>query len=115
MIMFVYNSIPEKSSILSSIVAFMATLLTLWLRGNVWKYLTLVGLEAFVAIVAALAFPIMEMILEQILNEKMRKVGEKVRAHSQRLDLYYNRNKTKPLTDTSSEKESNSTANMVID
>lgn len=67
----------------------VALFLTLWLRGNAWKYATLVGLELFVAVVAALAFPIMEMILEQILNEKMRKVGEKVRAHSERLESYY--------------------------
>lgn len=71
------------------IMAAVSFLLTLWLRGNPWKYATLVGLEAFVAIVAALAFPVMEMILEQILNEKMRRVGEKVRAHSERLEAYY--------------------------
>mmetsp|Transcript_32740 Transcript_32740/g.48483 ORF Transcript_32740/g.48483 Transcript_32740/m.48483 type:complete len:340 (+) Transcript_32740:182-1201(+) len=115
MIMFVYNSIPEKSSILSSVVAFVATLLTLWLRGNVWKYVTLVGLEVFVAVVAALAFPVMEMILEQILNEKLRKVGEKVRAHSIRLDLYYNQDKTKPALGNSIGKEANSTTNASID
>jgi len=89
MIMFVYNSIPEKSSTMATVVAVVSTLLTLWLRGNLWKYATLLGLEVFVAIIAALAFPIMEMILEQILNEKMRKVGEKVRAHSQRLEAYH--------------------------
>lgn len=112
MIMFVYNSIPEKSSLLSSVVAFVATLLTLWLRGNAWKYVTLMGLEVFVAVVAALAFPIMEMILEQILNEKLRKVGEKVRAHSIRLDLYYKQDETKPTGGDSSGKNATSTANV---
>lgn len=87
--MFTYNSVPQKSRYIALGVAVVALFLTLWLRGNAWKYATLVGLELFVAVVAALAFPIMEMILEQILNEKMRKVGEKVRAHSERLESYY--------------------------
>ena len=32
-----------------------------------------------------MAFPIMEMILESIVEEKMRKVGEKVRMHDERM------------------------------
>jgi hypothetical protein len=89
MVMFLYNSVPQKSPIIVTITAVVSFLLALWLRGNPWKYLTLVGLEVFVAVVAALAFPVMEMILEQILNEKMRRVGEKLRAHSERLEAYY--------------------------
>jgi hypothetical protein len=89
MIMFTYNSVPHRSSHLAVGVAVFATLLTLWLRGNVWKYIIIVALEAFVAILAALAFPVMEMILEQILNDKLRRVGEKVRAHSERLEAFY--------------------------
>ena len=91
MIMFIYNSMPHKTPAISTIVALCAILLTLWLRGNPWKYASVLGLELFVALVAALAFPIMEMIMEQILNEKMRRVGEKVRAHAKRLDEYYGR------------------------
>ena len=67
----------------------MAFVLTLWLRGNPWKYATVVALEVLLAVVAALAFPVMEMILEQILNDKLRRVGDKVRAHSERLEAYY--------------------------
>lgn len=89
-IMFTYNSVPHKSPHVALGVAVLAFLLTLWLRGNPWKYATVVALEAFVAVLAALAFPILEMILEQILNDKMRKVGEKIRAHSDRLEAYYN-------------------------
>lgn len=92
-IMFTYNSVPHKSPHVALGVAVVAFLLTLWLRGNPWKYATVVALEAFVAILAALAFPILEMILEQILNDKMRKVGEKIRAHSERLEAYYNNGK----------------------
>ena len=32
-----------------------------------------------------LIFPIMEMILESIVEEKMRKVGEKIRQHDRRM------------------------------
>lgn len=112
MIMFVYNSIPEKNTAMATIVAFASTLSTLWLRGNLFKYATLVGLEVFVAIIAALAFPIMEMILEQILKEKMRKIGEKVRAHSQRLEAYHSSQKQNSTTSSNMNifggKESNS-------
>ena len=37
-------------------------------------------MEAIVAILAVLAFPVMEMIIEEIIKEKMIKVGEKIRA-----------------------------------
>jgi hypothetical protein len=37
----------------------------------------------------ALAFPIMEMVLEAILNEKLQKVGDKVRAHHRVVQAYY--------------------------
>mmetsp|Transcript_22708 Transcript_22708/g.37575 ORF Transcript_22708/g.37575 Transcript_22708/m.37575 type:complete len:329 (-) Transcript_22708:157-1143(-) len=94
MIMFLWNSVPQKTPIMAALTAVVSILLTLWLRGNPWKYATVLGLEVFVAIVAALAFPIMEMILEQILNEKMRRVGEKVRAHSERLESYYKKRET---------------------
>lgn len=40
-----------------------------------------------------LAFPIMEMILESIVEEKMRKVGEKIRAHDVRMKEILRRKK----------------------
>jgi hypothetical protein len=90
-IMFTYNSVPNNNSpYLALGVASLAFVLTLWLRGNPWKYATVVALEAMLAILAALAFPVMEMILEQILQDKLRRVGDKVRAHSERLEAYYN-------------------------
>lgn len=92
-IMFTYNSLQHHNSpYLAMGVAFVAFLLTLWLRGNPWKYATVVALEALLALLAALAFPIMEMILEQILHDKLRRVGDKVRAHAERLEAYYHAN-----------------------
>ena len=40
-------------------------------------------------LVVVIAFPIMEMLLETILNEKLRKVGDKIRAHQKQLETYY--------------------------
>lgn len=69
--------------------AVFSSISALWFRGRFWNYAIVVGLEAFLAIFIALAFPIMEMVLEAILNDKLKKVGDKVRAHHQHLERYY--------------------------
>lgn len=90
MSMFVFNSLTvQKSTMIAGAVALFSFLMTLWLRGRFWSYATLVGLEVLVSALVSLAFPIMDMILEQIMNEKLRKIGEKVRAHAQRTHEYY--------------------------
>jgi len=63
----------------------VSILFSLWLRGRFWRYATILGFEGIIAIFVVLAFPIMEMILESIVDEKMRKVGEKIRAHDVRM------------------------------
>jgi len=89
--MFTYNSLPTSSSpTLFLIIMAVMLALTLWLRGDLWKYLTLVALQLILAIMLALVFPILEMLLEAILNEKLKKVGEKVRAQNARMEAYYN-------------------------
>lgn len=70
-------------------LATAALLLALWFRGRVWNYGLVIGLETFLALTVALAFPIFEFILEAILNEKLRKVGDKVRAHHAALERHY--------------------------
>lgn len=88
--MFTYNSLPPQNSpAIFLIIAAVMSALTLWLRGDLWKYLTLLALQVILAIILALIFPIMEMLLEAILNEKLRKVGEKVRAQNARMEAYY--------------------------
>lgn len=92
--MFTHNSLPpQNSAIFLIIIAALAYVLTLWTRGDMWKYLTLVALQIVLAIILALLFPIMEMLLEAILNEKLRKVGDKVRANAERMEAYYTRKK----------------------
>ena len=51
--------------------------------------MTVVVLEAILTFFVAVAFPVMELILEAILNEKLKKVGDKVRAHHDAVERYY--------------------------
>jgi hypothetical protein len=67
----------------------VALVVAFWLRGSIWNYATILGLEVIVGALVALAFPIMEVLLENIINDKLRRVGEKVRAHHQQLEAYY--------------------------
>jgi hypothetical protein len=82
---FLCNSFEKQTRGLIAGFAVLSLLLSLWLRGKFWRYSTLLGLEAFVAMLIVIVFPIMEMILESIVEEKMRKVGEKIRAHDRRM------------------------------
>lgn len=91
--MFIYNSLalPElqKNRAVLLGIAIFSVLAALWFRGRFWNYVTVVGLIAVIAILVAVAFPIMELLLEAIINEKLRKVGDKVRHHHQVLQQHY--------------------------
>lgn len=88
--MFTYNSssLPKKPMIYAGIAA-LSMLAALWFRGSFWNYLAVVILEAALALLAALAFPVMELVLDAILNEKLKKVGAKVRHHHTMLEKFY--------------------------
>ena len=85
MTLFLANSFEKRSPALLALFTTGSGLFALWLRGHFWRYATLLGFQGVIALLVVLAFPIMEMILEQIVEEKMRKVGEKIRAHDARL------------------------------
>lgn len=94
--MFTFNSIsgtelPSTVPLQFVLVAIgiFSGIAALWFRGKFWNYAIVIGLEFFLAIFVAMAFPVMEMILEAVMNEKLKKVGEKVRAHHQHLERYY--------------------------
>ena len=76
---FITNSLEQTPRPVLFICIVLSLLLSLWLRGRFWRYATLLGFEGVIALLVVLAFPIMEMILESIVEEKMRKVGEKIR------------------------------------
>ncbi|KAL7444720.1 hypothetical protein ACHAXM_010928 [Skeletonema potamos] len=91
MTLFLANSFENTSTnntrtpALLGLFTSISAIFTLWLRGQFWRYATLIGFQGVIALLVVLAFPIMEMILEQIVEEKMKKVGEKIRAHDARL------------------------------
>lgn len=93
--MFTWNSLGQvvKTMPLYLGVGLFSFLSALWFRGKFWNYALVIGLELFLALFIALAFPIMEMVLEAILNDKLKKVGDKVRAHHAHLERYYNAQK----------------------
>jgi len=65
------TSLPtEKSSkpIAIAIIAFLGAFFSFLLKGRFWRYSILLGIEAGLAVIAVLIFPIMEMILEEIIN-----------------------------------------------
>ena len=93
--MFTWNSLGPvaKTTPLYVGIGLFSFVSALWFRGKFWNYVIAIGLELFLALFIALAFPIMEMVLEAILNDKLKKVGDKVRAHHAHLERYYNAQK----------------------
>ena len=92
---FIINSLEQKPAVIVAMVSIPSALLSLWLRGRFWRYATILGFEGILALLVVLAFPIMEMILESIVEEKMRKVGEKIRAHDVRMKEMLRRTREK--------------------
>jgi hypothetical protein len=96
--MFSYNSItlsPEQvpSTIVLGGISIFSMIAALWFRGKFWNYAVVIGFQLFLALFIAMAFPVMEMVLEAVLNEKLKKVGEKVRAHHRHMEKYYSSKK----------------------
>ena len=88
--MFTYNSMEVKPSLSNPLyfgsIMIFGILSALWFRGRFWNYLIVMGLELFLAIFIAVSFPVFEMILEAILNDKLKKVGDKIRAQHKAMD-----------------------------
>eukprot|EP00804_Cyclotella_cryptica_P007505 CCRYP_010610-RB/>CCRYP_010610-RB protein AED:0.38 eAED:0.38 QI:198/1/1/1/1/1/2/1266/404 len=82
---FLSNSFEKRGPGLVVVFTVCSLFLSLWLRGKFWRYATLLGFQGVIALLVVMAFPIMEMVLEEIVQEKMRKVGEKIRAHDARV------------------------------
>ena len=92
--MFTVNSLNmvtlyNHAAIIYISISIFSLLAALWFRGKFWNYAIVIGLELFLAIFIAVAFPIMEMVLEAILNDKLRKVGDKLRQQHIQMEKYY--------------------------
>lgn len=66
-------------------------LIALYIRGKGWRYMTILSVELVCALVAVMVFPIMEMIMEALVDEKMKKVGEKVRLYAKVMEEHHKR------------------------
>ena len=89
---FLINSIgaaPVHTGIVFGAVGAISCLAALWFRGKFWNYVIVLALELFLAMFVAIAFPLMDMLSEAVMNEKLKKVGERVRAHSQQMEQFY--------------------------
>jgi hypothetical protein len=91
--MFIFNSIggslPGIGLPLYGAIAVFSILMSLWIRGQFWTYFLILIFQLLLLLLVVMAFPVIEMVLETILNEKLRKVGDKVRAHQKQLEAYY--------------------------
>lgn len=96
--MFCYNSLGVYFAgqvtlfILGTTV--FSILSALWFRGRLWNYFVVVIIVAVCAVVMAFLFPMIELLLDAILNEKMKKVGEKIRLQHKMLREHYAKNST---------------------
>eukprot|EP00977_Amphora_coffeiformis_P001165 scaffold244_cov172-Amphora_coffeaeformis.AAC.18 len=90
-VLFTLNSIEHipRNAIAIGLLSVSAGLLALWFRGRFWNYTLVIAFIAFMALFVALAFPVMELVLEAVLNEKLKKVGEKIRSHHRQMEAYY--------------------------
>ena len=70
-------------------VSIVAGLCALWFRGKFWNYTMVICFEVFMALFVALAFPVMEMVLETVLKNFQQKVGEKIRAYHRQMEKHY--------------------------
>ena len=83
---FMYNAIsPEQKAGNIAIIIF-APIATYIIGGSIWRYGSIILCEAIISLFLIITFPMMEMILEEIINDKLRKVGEKIRAHALRVE-----------------------------
>eukprot|EP00594_Rhizosolenia_setigera_P005115 CAMPEP_0178950178 /NCGR_PEP_ID=MMETSP0789-20121207/6498_1 /TAXON_ID=3005 /ORGANISM="Rhizosolenia setigera, Strain CCMP 1694" /LENGTH=366 /DNA_ID=CAMNT_0020630855 /DNA_START=73 /DNA_END=1173 /DNA_ORIENTATION=+ len=90
--MFFQTSIPPQNAVppifIHGLTIICATVSAFVLQGRFWRYAIIIAMELGFAILTVLIFPVMEMILEEIINEKLRKVGERVRAtHAKQAEL----------------------------
>ena len=78
---------PLKPSLMLGIGAFVVfTITCLWIRGKFWRYALVLAIEFGLALMAVIVFPIIEMLVEELMNEKLKKVGEKVRIYGKTIE-----------------------------
>jgi len=86
MTIFVINSFALKSLVLIGGSSIFSAIACSLLQGRLWRYSIVIISFGVLTILTAVVFPILDMILEEIIRDKMTRVGERIRAHSHRID-----------------------------
>jgi len=80
MTLFLRNSFPGATGWARTLgIAALSSMCSFVLRGYFARYVFVFFIFGGLAILSVIVFPILDMLLEELINEKMRKVGEKVR------------------------------------
>uniref|UniRef100_A0A7S1BCF7 J domain-containing protein n=1 Tax=Corethron hystrix TaxID=216773 RepID=A0A7S1BCF7_9STRA len=66
------------ATITSSIFSFI-------LKGRFWRYVVLLTFEGVILLLATILMPVLEMIVDELVNAKLSKYGEKIRNHAKNL------------------------------
>jgi len=85
---FTYNAIPidyRTSRVLFMLFIFLS-FISLFTKGNPYHYVKLILFQLILALIIMIFFPILELVVEEIVKEKMGKVGEKLRDHLSRME-----------------------------
>lgn len=85
---FTHNALPidYRNSKSFFVLLLFLSLFALYTKGNVYKYLKLIAVEFVFAIVVVIVFPLLELIVEEIVKDKMERVGIRVRDHLKRME-----------------------------
>ena len=86
MINYSSDEVDERPLAMFIVSAILAPILTYIIGARFWRYSMIIGIELVIGLCALVIFPILEVMIEQIVNEKLQKVGEKVRAHVKRME-----------------------------
>ena len=83
--LFLYYRIFRESLLEILLLSVISPILSLWLRGRFWMYVTLLGIELGIVILGTAVGIAIEIALIGIAHERMRKVGEKIRIREKRM------------------------------
>ena len=83
--LFNYYPIFQGSLLGILLLSVISPILSLWLRGRFWTYVTLLGIELGIVILGITVGIAMKRALTGIAQVRMRKVGEKIRIREKRM------------------------------
>jgi len=69
-----------------AIAAVVSSIFSLILKGRFWRYLLLLTFEGVILLVAIILMPVLEMVVDELVNAKLMRYGEKLRSHVKRLE-----------------------------